>query len=250
MCLASPLLYAQDVALVRTPAALSDALPDSPGAKRALVSVSSSTPEDATEQQAGSAPVAPQKAPLYARTIPAGLDAEPWHAKEKFVSAFRKQVSFSGLASPVFTAGVQQLRDSRPHYGTDSGAYGARIGAAYARQSTQQVLNIGVMSALLRDDPRYYVLGPTHTFKSRVIYAASRVFITRTDGGGNAPNIPLFTGVVASQALAESFYPDQDRRWSRIATGSLGSLASKMATQQFKEFSVEIRQHLPFRKKN
>ena len=82
-----------------------------------------------------------------------------------------------------------------------------------------------------------------------MIYAASRVFITRKDDGSNTANIPLFVGVVSSQAMTNGFYPDQDRKWSRTVTGSLGSLASKMATQQAKEFSVEIRQHIPFLKK-
>ena len=251
LCLAATVAPAQELqqtALLRESDTGAELLPDSPGAIRSLTIPSLAPDNEVAPVQQGV--VAPQVARKYARTIGPGMTAETWGAKQKFAAALRKQVSVGGFASPVFVAGLQHLRDSRPHYGTDSGAYGARIGAAYARQSTQQLLNFGVMSSLLHDDPRYYVVGPTHSFKSRVIYAATRVLVTRKDDGSNTANIPLFVGVVASQAMTNGFYPDGDRKWSRTVTGSLGSLASKMATQQFKEFSVEIRQHLPFRKKN
>lgn len=243
----------QYTVLAQSPDHSGESLPDSPGALWST-SVSAAADEplatDRTTEGWQPAVVAPQVGKKYARTIGPGMAAEQWGAKEKFTAAFLKQVSIGGFASPVFVGAWQQARDSRPHYGTDSGAYGQRIGAAYARQSTQSFLNIGLMSSVLHDDPRYYVLGPTHTFKSRVIYAATRVLVTRKDDGSNAPNIPLFVGVVSSQALAEGFYPDQDQKWSRVVTGSLGSLAAKMASQQFKEFSAEVRQHIPFLKRN
>jgi hypothetical protein len=217
-------------------------LPDSPGFSSSQSPASSFVTVDST---AGwQAPtVAPTVADKYARTIKPGVTAVPWGAKEKLTSSVLKMGSFGAVFSAAFTAGRQQLLDSRPHYGTDSGAYGERMGADYARQSTQAIMN-GGMSSILRDDPRYYVLGPGHSFKSRVIYAAERVLITRKDNGGDAVNIPLFTGIVASQALANGIYPEQDRKWSRVATGSLGSIASRMGTQQFKEFGDDIRQYL------
>jgi hypothetical protein len=151
--------------------------------------------------------------------------------------------------SAAATAGWGQIRDDRPHYGTDSGAYGERLGAAYVRQSTQTLMTIGVMSSLLHEDPRYYVMGPTHSFKERVVYAATRVVVTRKDDGSSVPNVPLWVGAFSSQAISNAFYPDQDRSWKHTATGTLGSLAARLATTQFKEFGGDIRKKI-FHKKN
>lgn len=217
-------------------------LPDSPGFSSSQTQAFSFVAVDSTEDWQG-ATAAPTVARKYAHTIKPGYTAVPWGAKEKLASSVLKMGTLGAVFSAAFTGGRQQLLDTRPHYGTDSGAYGERVGADYARQSTQAIVN-GGMSAILRDDPRYYVLGSGHPFKSRVIYAAERVVITHKDSGGDTVNIPLFTGIVASQALANGIYPERDRDWTRVATGSLGSIASRMATQQFKEFGDDIRQYL------
>lgn len=217
-------------------------LPDSPGFSSSQAPASSFA-VDSREVWQTSTAAAPTVARKYAHTIRPGYTAVPWGSKEKITASFLKMGTFGAVFSAAFTGGRQQLLDTRPHYGTDSAAYGERVGADYARQSTQAIMN-GTMSAILRDDPRYYVLGAGHPFKSRVIYAAERVLITHKDSGGDTVNIPLFTGIVASQALANGIYPERDRDWTRVATGSLGSIASRMATQQFKEFGDDIRQYV------
>lgn len=224
-------------------AASLESLPDSPGfsSSQALASSFAAVVDDTKDWQTPT--VTPMVARKYAHTIKPGYTAVPWGAKEKITASVLKMGTFGAVFSAAFTAGRQQLLDTRPHYGTDSAAYGERMGADYARQSTQAIMN-GGMSAILRDDPRYYVLGSGHPFKSRVIYAAERVLITHKDSGGDTANIPLITGIVASQALANGIYPEQDRDWTRVVTGSLGSIASRMATQQFKEFGDDIRQYL------
>ena len=236
----------QQQAIVRVDEA--PVLPDSPGYTRTLRSSSSADGTDTFSDQTLD-PKTPPIAKTYARTIQPGQTAVLWGPKEKFLSALQKQASFGGVFSAAFTAGWGQLRDDRPHYGTDSGAYGERVGAAYIRQSTQSFMNIGVMSTLLHEDPRYYVLGPTHSFKSRVVYAATRVVVTRKDDGSSVPNVPLWVGAFSSQAISNAFYPDQDRSWKHTFTGTLGSLAGRVATQQLKEFGGDIRNKLR-RKKN
>lgn len=245
VCVAQvPVLHEQ--AMVRTESVL--LLPDSPGYTR-VFRPSSSAASRIDEPEWMVDPSTPQIAKKYARTIKPGQAALPWGAKEKFIAALQKQASVGGVFSAAVTAGWGQWRDDRPHYGTDSGAYGERVGAAYIRQSTQSFMTIGVISTLLHEDPRYYVLGPTHSFKDRVVYAATRVVVTRKDDGSSVPNVPLWVGAFSSQAIANAFYPDQDRSWKHTATGTLGSLAGRVATQQLKEFSGDIRNKLR-RKKN
>ncbi|WP_156784979.1 hypothetical protein [Terriglobus roseus] len=217
-------------------------LPDSPGFSSSQAPASSFAAMN-SEVEGQTPTAAPTVARKYAHTIKPGFTAVPWGPKDKIAASILKMGTVGAVFSAAFTGGRQQLFDSRPHYGTDSGAYGERVGADYARQSVQAMMN-GGMSAILRDDPRYYVLGAGHSFKSRVVYAAERVLITHKDSGGDTANIPLLTGIVASQALANGIYPERDRDWARVATGSLGSIASRMGTQEFKEFGDDIRQYL------
>jgi hypothetical protein len=238
------------------------ALPDAPSALLAMArpeavsssdfawNVSYDEAQTSGKSQSPQGPgVAPQIAKKYALTIKAGETAQPLSAGDKVAMAFLRQATLGTLFSTSVSAGWNHIRDGRPHYGSDSPAFGQRWGASLARQSSQTIFSVGVLSPLLHDDPRYYVMGPTHSFKKRAFYAATRVFVTRTDSGHSAPNIPLLAGMAGSQALTNAYYPDGDRSASRVLTSTLTSIATRMGTQQFKEFSAEIRQHIPFLKK-
>ncbi len=211
------------------------ALPDSPGAmvRLDLVDAAGDLPN---LHGAGRTPR------RLALTIQPGQDAPRWGTKEKFEAALVKEASIGGIFSAATSAGWAQLRDGRPHYGDDEIAYGQRFGASLARQTSQSFFYAGVFSSVLRDDPRYYVLGQGHPFKKRVFYAASSVFVIRKDSGGNTANIPLWLGVTASQALSNTYYPDADRQPERTLASAGSSLLIRMATQQFKEFSGDMRQ--------
>ena len=180
----------------------------------------------------------------FAITIKAGETALPLSVGDKFQLAVRKQITLGALASASISAGIGNLNDNRPHYGTDSGAFGQRLGAAALRQTSQSMFYYGIYSNIFRSDPRYYVLGPTQPFKKRVTYAASRVVITRQNSGNNAPNYALFSAVISSSLLANAYFPDQDRDISRSFTSALTSLAIRTGTQQLREFSGDIRKHL------
>ena len=185
-----------------------------------------------------------QVADRLATTIQPGQSAQPLTANDKLQIGVRKELRLGALASALVSAEFGNVMDSRPHYGVDSGAFGQRLGAAAIRQTSQSVFFYGVYSNLFQEDPRYYVMGSQHSFRSRVIYAASRVFITRKDGGRNTPNWALFAAVASSSALTNAYYPDQDRSVRRSVTGTLTSLAVRVGTQQLREFSGEIRQRL------
>lgn len=186
----------------------------------------------------------------YARTIRPGFLAPPPTAKMKFGMAWRKPASIGGFSAALFSAGWSHLNDNRPHYGTDSAAFGERFGAAYLRQASQSFFNYGLYSTLFRTDPRYYVLGPTHTFRRRAIYAASRSVITRSDSGKNVPNFALILGSLSASALSNAYFPDRDRDADRTLLSVLTGLATRAGTQEFTEFSGEILRVLHLKKRD
>ncbi len=104
-------------------------------------------------------------------------------------------VSLFSAVGWVTAAGWEQLWNSSPNYGTDSGAFGQRLGAAAAsrhlRGCLQQLSVRSTLSrrpALLRHGP-----GPP-LLKAGLVYAGTRTIITRTDSGRTTPNFSLIAG--------------------------------------------------------
>jgi hypothetical protein len=111
----------------------------------------------------------------------------------------------------IFAAGYEQLTNTAPNWGTDRGAFGVRLGDAAIRATTEDFLSDGVMAPLFHLDPRYYRLGRRHKPLARVLYAATRPLITRTDSGRTVPNFSLMAGNLAGSALTNLYYPQQNR---------------------------------------
>jgi hypothetical protein len=109
------------------------------------------------------------------------------------------------------SAGYDQWLNASPNYGTDRGAFGQRLGAAAICNSTEDMLSESVMAPLLREDPRYYRMGPGHNFFLRVIYAGTRPIIARTNGGRTTPNFALIAGNAEGSALTNAYYPQVNR---------------------------------------
>ena len=172
----------------------------------------------------------------YAGTILPGQSAVPLSAGDKVVFAIRDTISPYAFLSRVVSASYSQAVDSQPHYGQGWGPFGQRLGAAYARGTVQDLATEAVFDSIFRDDPRYYMLGRQHKFLNRVVYAATRVVITRTDSGHNTLNAPLLLGYAAAAGANFAYYPHRDRNFSDAASGYGGSLGGGVLGFEVSEF--------------
>ena len=77
--------------------------------------------------------------------------------------------------------------NSSPNYGDRCWAFGQRLGAAAARGVSEGVFSNSLFAPLFHEDPRYYIMGPGHSFFKRLVYAGTRSIITRTDSGKTHP---------------------------------------------------------------
>jgi hypothetical protein len=226
-------------------------LPDSPGALVTPAS-SSSTSADASGEIYGessmddqAAPTAtPKRAPHLQMTIYPGETADPMTVKEKIVGGLKDSVSLFSAAGWLGAAGWEQLWNGSPNYGTDSGAFGVRLGAAAVRGISEGVFSESLFAPLFHEDPRYYVLGKGHNFFKRAFYAGTRVLITRNDAGHNTANLSLIAGNAAGSALTIPYYPSQNTSFKEVAAtfgGSLGGSAVGFVVDEFiVDFLVEL----------
>lgn len=243
LCLCAAVTYgrAQEAAsssLAEQPAfaalpAMSTVFPDSPGAL--------------LQAPAGSASPLYPVASKSKRIVPADRTALPLSSGDKFALAFAGQVSPTGLGSVFLSAGWGQLRGGAPHYGSDRGAFGERLGAAEIKQASDGFFSYGLYASLFHDDPRYYVQGRKMKFSKRVIYAASRVVVTRKDDGSSGVNYARIAGIASSTALTNAYYPEQDRTAGRNLSSFGTSLATSAGVNELNEFLSDAI-HLVFHK--
>ncbi len=136
-----------------------------------------------------------------------GEKIPPLYAKDKLMFPVHEELRLSGWFSPFLSAGWGQLLDGHPKYGTDSGAFGERLGAAALRDLSMRTFYDGVLPALLREDPRYFRKGEG-SIVHRGLYAASRVFVTQRDNGSSGFNNSVVLGHGMASALTLAYYPD------------------------------------------
>jgi len=192
----------------------------------------------ANPRQPGVAPVAP----LRAKYIPAGWKAQPLGVRGKIEAGATDLYSIENFGAVFLSAGYEQVLNSQPNYGTDRGAFGERLGAAFIRETSQGVFTDMVFSPLLHEDPRYYQLGPEHNVVHRTLYAITRPLITRTDSGGRSLNGALLLGYAASAALTPTFYPPINRNFhDTVSTygGSIGGAALGFFVSEFSNDLLE-----------
>jgi hypothetical protein len=145
--------------------------------------------------------------PVTDKYIQPGQSAPTLTAGGKVKIAGEYAFSPFDAAGWFLSAGYSQIRNNPPNYGTDRGAFGQRLGANALDDATEDFLGDALMSNLLHEDPRYYVLGRKHRLFARVVYAATRPLITKKDDGALTPNFALLSGNLAAAGLTNLYYP-------------------------------------------
>jgi hypothetical protein len=175
--------------------------------------------------------------------------AQPMPVRDKVVSGFASQASLFSATGWLAAAGWEQLTNGSPNYGTDSGAFGQRLGAAAIRNVSQGVFSISLFAPLFHEDPRYYVMGNGHPFFKRLVYAGTRAIITRTDSGHTTPNFALLAGNAAGSALTIPYYPAQNTSFEEVAKTFGGSVGGSALGFVVDEFIVDALIDLHIKKK-
>jgi hypothetical protein len=147
---------------------------------------------------------------------------------DKVVMAFHGAISPFAAVGWIASAGYEQATNTTPNYGTDRGAFGQRLGASAIRAISEDFIADGVLAPAFHEDPRYYRLAPGHGFLTRLVYAASRAVITRSDDGRTVPNYSQIGANLAGAVLTNAYYPQSNR--NAVTTletfgGSLGGTA-------------------------
>ena len=177
-----------------------------------------------------------QITPKYNLVVFSDQSALPFGASDKIKYGLVRSVQPINILSWTIPSAFSQAVNSAPHYGEGWGPYGQRYGAAAARGTMQTIATDSIFAPIFHQDPRFYELGPQHSFAARAIYAASRAVVTRTDSGKQAVNVSLLAGYVVTAAATNAFYPQRDRSASQTFQSYGGSVGGAALSFVFNEF--------------
>ncbi len=170
-------------------------------------------------------------------------------AKQKLTIASKDSFDYPLVLLGGAFAGLSQLTNSDPSYGQGVEGYAKRLAANYADQAMGNMMTEGFFPVLLHEDPRYRRIGPTRgSVRYRTWYAATRVFVTRTDSGGTRFNYSEWLGNATGVAISNTYHPDE-RNWSDNTTKLLTQVGTDAISQVLKEFWPDIKQKF-FHKKS
>jgi hypothetical protein len=181
--------------------------------------------------------------------IEPGQPAPSLTAGDKALLGVKDAFSLLAAVGWLAAAGTEQALNGSPNYGTDRGAFGQRLGAAVILNSSEDILGDSVLSPILREDPRYYRMGPGHNFFARLVYSGTRAIISRTDSGRTSPNLALLAGNLAGSALTNTYYPQLNRGPSQTMMTFGESLGNTAVGDVVREFYEDVEQSLHLRHK-
>jgi hypothetical protein len=176
-------------------------------------------------------------------TIQPGEIAPVLAPHDKVVLGLEESFTLFSVIGWTTSAGYSQLVNGSPNYGTDSGAYGMRLGATAIRNISENIFGDAVFAPLFHEDPRYYKMGNGHNFFKRGIYAATRAIITRTDDGHERVNYSLLAGNAAGAALTNAYYPRLNQGASQTAKSfgtSVGGSAIGFVVTEFLDDALKF----------
>lgn len=197
----------------------------------------------ATTSPTPSSPAPPDKrvfglVPNY-KTTDLSLPFKPITPRQKFTIAAKDSFDWTIPILAAAYAGIGQWTNQNPRLGQGASGYGNRFVRVYADQVIGNFMVEGCLPTLLHEDPRYFRMGQG-SFWKRTGYAASRVFVTRTDRGTWRFNTSEVLGNAIAVGISNSYYPG-----SRTLSDNSQRFATQIGTDAFsnilKEFWPDVR---------
>ncbi len=130
-----------------------------------------------------------------------------------------------------------------PPFEKGSVGFAEGYGAAIAQREAGLLMSRFLIPTALHQDPRYFPAREGSSKFHRAAYAASRVFLTRSDSGKQTWNASYILGNLASAGLANLYISNRDAGtiFSDFAVG----MGTDAGMNILKEFWPSVRKHIP-----
>jgi hypothetical protein len=173
------------------------------------------------------------------RAVSVGSKLPPQPVKEKFKTATLDSFDYSAFIFVGIQSGIAQWTNSYPEFHQGAAGYGRYYWHTFADQTDENLWVEAVLPSLLHQDSRYYTLGHGGFFR-RGFYAVTRVVITRTDSGAETFNTSEVLGAGIASAISSTYYPSEERNWTKVGQRWLTNVLLDLGTFGAKEFWPDI----------
>jgi hypothetical protein len=163
----------------------------------------------------------------------------PVTAKYKLQIALKDSFDYPLLGVAAIYSSIYQLENSHPQFGQGTKGYFSRLGTSYSDQVVGNMLAEGILPALFHEDPRYFRMNQGKPSK-RLVYAISRIFITKTDSGHSSFNFAEVLGNGMAAGIGLSYYSD-DRDVGDYLQNWGTQLGTDALSQVLKEFWPDVK---------
>jgi hypothetical protein len=218
--------------------AMAALLPDAPQPS-AQSSARNFTP---STQQTAFSPLPPAR--RFAQVIEPGQTEYRFTASDKLVFSFTEVGRPVTLIPGLYSAGYEQLFNTDPKYGKDSGAFGEKLGAAMLRSATVRVFSDGIFAGAFHQDPRYYRIADG-SFIRRTLLSARQAVIRRGDDGSDQINYSGIAGRAVAAALVTTYYPQPSVTARVVSLTFLSSIATDAGGNLVLEFFPTVARKFP-----
>lgn len=177
-------------------------------------------------------------------TIANGSEVPPLSSGQKFKAVARSAFDYFEFPWYAALAGINQAENSEPGYRQGFEGYAKRYGAAFADGTIENFWTSAILPSGLHQDPRFYQKADGG-FGSRSIYAASRMFVTRSDAGHREFNASeIFGAMIAAVISTYSYHPKADKTVANTASVWGSEVGYDTITIEIKEFWPDIHRKL------
>jgi hypothetical protein len=173
------------------------------------------------------------------RTAEMPLVYTPIPASYKMKIAVKDSFDYPLLGVAAIYSSFYQLFDTHPQFGQGVKGYAKRLGTSYTDQVVGNMLAEGVLPSLFHEDPRYFRMNEGKPSK-RLLYAISRIVITRTDSGAKSFNFAEVLGNGIAAGVGLSYYSDSRSPGSYFQNWGT-QLGTDALSQVLKEFWPDVK---------
>jgi len=138
---------------------------------------------------------------------------------------------------------IAQGENSEAAFGQGFSGYAKRYGASFTDNTVGNFMTGAVFASLFRQDPRYYQLGKGG-FAHRIGYAASRIFVIRSDSGHDQFNASEIVGNGVAAGISNFYHPVGDRTVSNNISIWWTQCFYDLLANELKEFWPDIHRKL------
>ena len=167
--------------------------------------------------------------------------------KGKFWLATEDSFDYSSFVWTGIIAGQEFGLNNDPEFGQGMAGYGRYYWHNFVDGVSGTYFTEAIVPWATHEDPRYYTMEHGR-IPARILYALSRVVLTKTDSGGTSFNWSEVGGNALEAGLSNAYYPPEERGARQTAINWGAQLESAALNNLAKEFWPDFRR-LVFREK-